>query len=87
MAKKGCSCRMEGGREFQVRINAWGKERMMVLFDRGGRVRLTRRLCRWILALVAVYADGLCDVLVGAVVAADMASEVHTSACTADRDR
>ena len=38
------------------------------------------------LVLVAVYADGVCDVRVGAVVAADMASEVHTSACTADRD-
>ena len=39
------------------------------------------------LVLVAVYADGVCDVHVGAVVAADMASEVHTSACTTDRDR
>ena len=37
--------------------------------------------------LVAVYADGVCDVCVGAVVAADMASEVHTSSCTADRYR
>ena len=37
--------------------------------------------------LVAVYADGVCDVRVGAVMAADMASEVHISACTADRDR
>ena len=39
------------------------------------------------LVLVAVYADGVCDVRFGAVVAADMASEVHTAACTADRDR
>ena len=37
--------------------------------------------------LVVVYADGLCHVLVKAVVAADMASEVHTSTCTADRNR
>ena len=29
---------MDDGREFQVGINAWGKERRMVLFDRGGRV-------------------------------------------------
>ena len=36
---------MEGGREFQVRINAWGIERRMVFFDRGGRVRLNWRLC------------------------------------------
>ena len=35
----------------------------------------TEGCVRWILALHAVYADGLCDVRVGAIVAADMASE------------
>ena len=62
---------MDGGREFQVWIDACGKERRMVLFDRGGRVRLNCCV-RWILALVAVYADGGCDMLAGAVVAAAM---------------
>ena len=78
---------MEGWREFQILIDACGKERRMMLFDRGGRVRPKLKVvCAGYLRLLLCIRM-LCDVLVGAVAAADMASEVHTSACTADRDR